>query len=109
PSPACDNLTGGFVPKSEDQIQRQSYSELLPQAPRLPAVPDPDVQRKRMLIALAVLLVALVAVVLKDWDFWFPSTDDAQELAAPRKTAVAAPSPIRKATAAPTKNEKRSV
>ena len=47
----------------------------------MPAVPDPDVQRKRMLIALAVLLVALVAVVLKDWDFWFPSTDDAQELA----------------------------
>jgi protein TonB len=29
-------------------------------------------QRKRMLIALGILLAALVAVVVKDWDFWFP-------------------------------------
>lgn len=29
-----------------------------------------------MLVALGVLLVALVAVVLKDWDFWFPASDE---------------------------------
>jgi TonB family protein len=39
-----------------------------------------------MLIALGILLVALVAVVLKDWDFWFPPAEDAQETPAPRKT-----------------------
>lgn len=45
-----------------------------------------------MLIALAVLLVALVAVVLKDWDFWFPPVaDETQALAAPRRSPVAAP------------------
>ena len=38
-----------------------------------------DTQRKRMLIALGILLVALVAVVLKDWDFWFPPDADTQE------------------------------
>jgi TonB family protein len=38
-----------------------------------------------MLIALGVLLVALVAVVLKDWDFWFPPADEVQERATPRK------------------------
>jgi TonB family protein len=46
-----------------------------------------------MLIALGVLLVALVAVVLKDWDFWFPPADEVQEGATPRKktgTAIAA-------------------
>jgi len=43
-----------------------------------------------MLIALGVLLVALVAVVLKDWDFWFPPADEVQERATPRtKTATA--------------------
>jgi TonB family protein len=38
-----------------------------------------DTQRKRMLIALAILLVALAAVVLKDWDFWFPPDVGTQE------------------------------
>jgi len=38
-----------------------------------------DTQRKRMLIALGILLAALVAVVLKDWDFWFPPDAGTQE------------------------------
>ena len=38
-----------------------------------------EVQRKRMLIALGILLLALVAVVLKDWDFWFPPSGEVQE------------------------------
>lgn len=32
-----------------------------------------------MLLALGVLLVALFAVVLKNWDFWFPPRTDAQD------------------------------
>ncbi len=32
-----------------------------------------------MLIALGILLVALVGVVLKDWDFWFPPGSEVQE------------------------------
>jgi protein TonB len=40
---------------------------------------EAEVQRKRMLIALGILLAALVSVVLKDWDFWFPPDDAAQE------------------------------
>jgi protein TonB len=32
-----------------------------------------------MLIALGILLVALAAVVLRDWDFWFPPTGEERE------------------------------
>jgi len=60
---------------------------------------EADVQRKRMLMALGILLVALVAVIMKDWDFWFPP-DSAQEAAirSPKKhalpvTTTAAPTP----------------
>lgn len=79
------------MPALEPQPQR----ELSPERRALPArpsEPDPAVQRKRMLIALAVLLVALVAVVLKDWDFWFPpAADETQASAAPRRSPAAAP------------------
>lgn len=78
------------MPTPDDQTQRDLY----PERRLLPAVPDPAVQRKRMLIALGILLVALLAVVLKDWDFWFPASEEAQDTAAPRKkaaTALAAP------------------
>jgi periplasmic protein TonB len=40
---------------------------------------EAEVQRKRMLIALGILLAALVSVVLKDWDFWFPPDGAVQE------------------------------
>jgi TonB family protein len=43
-----------------------------------------------MLIALGVLLVALMAVILKDWDFWFPPKAEVQEATAPsRRTTTA--------------------
>lgn len=59
-----------------------------------PAQPNPEVQRKRMLIALGVLLVTLVAVVIKDWDFWFPAAmEQGQTAAAPRRTPATAASP----------------
>jgi len=35
-------------------------------------------QRSRMLVALALLLVALGMVVIKDWDFWFPPDQAAE-------------------------------
>jgi protein TonB len=40
-----------------------------------------EAQRKRMLIALGILLVALAAVLVKDWDFWFPAKGEIQEIA----------------------------
>ena len=69
----------------EDDIQSDLVREPRSQSQLLPAAPDPEVQRKRMLIALGVLLVALVAVVLKDWDFWFPASEETQEASVPRK------------------------
>ena len=43
-----------------------------------------------MLVALGVLLVALMAVVLKDWDFWFPPNAEVQDMAvATRKASTA--------------------
>lgn len=74
------------MPTPEDDSQRKLYPERRSESRLLTTSPDPDVQRKRMLIALGILLVALVAVVLKDWDFWFPPADEAQETVAPRKT-----------------------
>jgi TonB family protein len=70
----------------QDEIQSQSQLERLTQPSLLPS-PSGETQRKRMLIALGILLVALVAVVLKDWDFWFPSKGDAQDMAAPGRKA----------------------
>ncbi len=45
-----------------------------------PTGPTPQ-QRRRMLMALGFLLVALFAVVIKEWDFWFPSRPEAQDAA----------------------------
>jgi TonB family protein len=53
----------------------------------------PEVQRKRMLIALGILLAALAAVVLKDWDFWFPPAGEVQQ-ATLRKKRTLAPAPM---------------
>ena len=74
----------------------------------LPAAPDPEVQRKRMLIALGVLMIALVAVVLKDWDFWFPPADEAQETTAPRKATGTALAATATSVPAPGKSERKS-
>lgn len=94
------------MPTTQDEIQRDLYPERRSQPPLLPPGPDPEVQRKRMLIALGVLLVALIAVVLKDWDFWFPPAEEAQETTAPRRapgtTFAATPAP------APSKSERKA-
>lgn len=51
----------------------------------------PEVQRKRMLVALGILLAALAAVVLKDWDFWFPPAGEVQQATFRRKTKTMSP------------------
>ncbi len=96
------------MPTTQDETQEELYSERHPRQPLLSGTPDPEVQRKRMLIALGVLLVALVAVVLKDWDFWFPSPEETTESIAPRKrpsTAIAA-TPV--SASAPSKSDRKS-
>src|SRR5216684_7292415 len=63
----------------QDETQPENQLERLTPLPSQPASQDAEVQRKRMLIALGILLVALAAVVLKDWDFWFPPSGEEQE------------------------------
>jgi len=46
-----------------------------------------------MLIALGVLLIALIAVVVKDWDFWFPANDDDYTATGLKKRANPVPTP----------------
>jgi TonB family protein len=67
------------VPMFQDETQPETHLERSTPLPAQPALPDTEVQRKRMLIALGILLAALIAVVLKDWDFWFPPGDEIQE------------------------------
>src|SRR6267378_183896 len=84
PPPRCQYVVRGSVPTPQEESQLELHSRPRSGPPLLPAAPDQEVQRKRMLIALGVLLVALVAVVLKDWDFWFPPSDEVQDAARPR-------------------------
>ena len=62
-----------------DQLERQEVAEqhIQPRVVAPPAFPaeDDQRQRRRMVIALVLLLVALGLVLVKDRDFWFPSTD----------------------------------
>ncbi len=62
-----------------DQLERQEVEEqhIQPRVVAPPAFPaeDDQQQRRRMVIALILLLVALGLVLVKDRDFWFPSTD----------------------------------
>jgi protein TonB len=60
--------------QSESHLERAHLERPVPHY--APGPPDATEQRKRMLIALGILLVALAAVILKDWDFWFPPNGD---------------------------------
>jgi outer membrane biosynthesis protein TonB len=67
------------VPLFQDETQPENHLERSTQRPLPPGSVDAQLQRKRMLIALGILLAALAGVVLKDWDFWFPPGGDVQE------------------------------
>ena len=68
-------------------LQRADLERTRPE--RMPA-PEMATQRKRMLIALGILLLALGAVIVKDWDFWFPSRAESAEAVALRKAKAIA-------------------
>jgi len=68
------------------------------------AAADVEAQRKRMLIALGILLVALGAVIAKDWDFWFPPKAESAEAIALRKAKAISEAP---STPAPAIHEKK--
>jgi TonB family protein len=72
----------------QDETQPENQLERSTPLPSQPASQDAEVQRKRMLIALGILLVALAAVVLKDWDFWFPPSAEEQEATFRSKRAL---------------------
>jgi protein TonB len=75
----------------QDETQSENQLERSTPLPSQPASHDPEVQRKRMLIALGILLVALAAVVLRDWDFWFPQSGEEQEATFRSKSKSMAP------------------
>lgn len=70
--------------------ETQSHKQLERSAPPrlLTTSVDAEAQRKRMLMALGILLLALVAVIVKDWDFWFPARVETQEEAARKAKAL---------------------
>ena len=101
----------------QNESEPDDHLERTTPEPLRPALPDAEVQRKRMLIALGILLLALVAVVLKDWDFWIPPVGEVQEaairskskstskstsMAAATASAPAAPAHERKPAQSPT-------
>jgi TonB family protein len=70
----------------------------LPQAPKVPV--SREVSQKRLMVtALALLLMALGVILYKDRDFWFPNTDAEDQLqgvppAAPAVTAQSPPKTV---------------
>ena len=96
------------MPMFHDETQPESHLERSTPLPLETAPPDADVQRKRMLIALGILLMALAAVVLKDWDFWFPPSSEAQEAAIRSKRKSVVPAAAN-ATATPATRERKPV
>ena len=90
----------------QDEIHPENHLERSTPLSLPSASEEVEVQRKRMLIALGILLVALVAVVLKDWDFWFPPTGEVQEAALRSKSKSMAAVPPPSAPATPTRERK---
>jgi len=89
----------------QDETHTEGHLERSAPLPLPGAQPHPEVQRKRMLIALGILLAALVAVVLKDWDFWFPPSAEVQEAVARSKSRNIPATPS-SAPAAPAREHK---
>jgi TonB family protein len=62
----------------EERYEERPVQESLVVFERHPAVK----QRRQMLMALGILCVALLLVVVKDWNFWFPAETTAQAVPA---------------------------
>ncbi len=56
--------------------------------------PQESTQRRLMTIALALLLVSLVSVLYHDRDFWFPDTEEAEELPGQNGVVQASSTPL---------------
>jgi TonB family protein len=65
-------------------------------------------QKRRMLIALAMLLVALTVVLVKDWEFWFPPQIAESEPSEPVAKALPPSKPDAVTPAAPVKQSSGS-
>jgi TonB family protein len=71
--------------------------------------PEESKQRSMMVIALTLLLVALVFVLYRDRDFWFPETQEAeQQIPSAPATTAAQPSVLPKTTLADAKSKQRA-
>lgn len=90
----------------QNESEPDDHLERTTPKPLQPALPDAEVQRKRMLIALGILLLALVAVVLKDWDFWIPPGGEVQEAAIRSKSKSKSTSMTASAPAGPAHERK---
>jgi len=84
----------------QDEIPTDTHLERLAQPALLPPPFGMQGQRTRMLVALGVLLTALMAVVLKDWDFWFPPKAEVQEVTVSDRTTSAPVAAVTPPTAA---------
>jgi TonB family protein len=90
-----------------DENQPENHLERSVPLPLHPGSQDTETQRKRMLIALGILLVALVAVVLKDWDFWFPPGAEVEEASVRSNSKSKSTTPVATSTpATPTREHK---
>ncbi len=76
------------MPIFQNETQTEHHLERSTPLAVAPDAPDAEVQRKRMLIALSILLVALATVVLKDWDFWFPPGGEVEEAVSRTKSRI---------------------
>jgi TonB family protein len=90
-----------------DENQPENHLERSVPLPLHPVSQDTETQRKRMLIALGILLVALAAVVLKDWDFWFPPGAEVEDAAVRSNRKSKSTAPVATSTpATPTREHK---
>lgn len=80
PRPTLRKVGRGMLEQLEQQeiVEEQRIEPQLVTTPAFPVENDQR-QRRRMVIALILLLVALGLVLVKDRDFWFPSSPDVAE------------------------------
>jgi periplasmic protein TonB len=104
PFPKCARKVG---PRMLEELERPETQELQEHLiiPRLEIAPPSPLfvendqrQRRRMVIALVVLLIALGLVLIKDRDFWFPASDVADSEAIEDSTAESVDEPAATAT-----------